>query len=315
MERAQPLKVLFIAGAGRSGSTIIEKIVGGIDGVVSLGEVSYLWKSGFQNNQMCGCGKHFHDCEFWQTVKRRGFPGDKELDPGRVVRMAASVERFRHLPFHILKPLFPYFRSMVREYAAQIAKVYYGAAATANARILIDSSKRVHGHILAEMADIDLCVVHLVRDGRATAYSWTRAKVFEKRGDEEVSFHRFHPMFSTLFWCFDNISAELLLWRCKNSIRVRYEDFARDPRATLRRIFALMNEPNLPIPVSEELKVNLTIQHSVSGNPVRFEQGEATIREDNEWKTGLSSAAKLVVTGLAWPLLWRYGYFSSKVLA
>jgi hypothetical protein len=38
----KPMKILHIAGPQRSGSTILEKILGSIDGIVALGEVRFV---------------------------------------------------------------------------------------------------------------------------------------------------------------------------------------------------------------------------------------------------------------------------------
>ncbi len=51
------------------------------------------------------------------------------------------------------------------------------------------------------------------------------------------------------------------------------------------------------------------IDHTVSGNPVRFEAGPIEIRPDLEWRTALPTGKRRLVTALTWPLLRRYGYF------
>ena len=47
--------------------------------------------------------------------------------------------------------------------------------------------------------------------------------------------------------------------------------------------------------------------HTLAGNPTRFGD-ELTIREDEEWRTRLSSRDRRVVSALTWPLRTRYGY-------
>ena len=49
----QTLKVLFIAGTSRSGSTLLGQLLGQIDGFIHIGELRQLWKKGFGQNSPC----------------------------------------------------------------------------------------------------------------------------------------------------------------------------------------------------------------------------------------------------------------------
>ena len=55
----QQLKVLYIAGEGRSGSTILGNILSQIDGFFSVGEMHHIWDRGFIENWRCSCGATF----------------------------------------------------------------------------------------------------------------------------------------------------------------------------------------------------------------------------------------------------------------
>lgn len=45
------VKVLYIAGWGRSGSTILDNVLGQVEGFFSGGELSYLWERGLSENR------------------------------------------------------------------------------------------------------------------------------------------------------------------------------------------------------------------------------------------------------------------------
>ena len=47
-----PVTVLFIAGMGRSGSTILSRLLGQAPGVCYVGELCYLWDQGLTNDRM-----------------------------------------------------------------------------------------------------------------------------------------------------------------------------------------------------------------------------------------------------------------------
>src|SRR5262249_2495572 len=58
-------RVILLGGLGRSGTTLVERIVGELPGVMALGEIVHLWRRDIRDNERCGCGERFHDCPFW----------------------------------------------------------------------------------------------------------------------------------------------------------------------------------------------------------------------------------------------------------
>ncbi len=142
--------------------------------------------------------------------------------------------------------------------------------------------------------------MHLVRDPRATAFSWQREKEGLRR----------HPVWSTcILWDEKNLVAEWLgrIGRCEY-LMVRYEDFATDPEAELRRIMAFVEAKDVLPEVGSPGVVHLRQDHAVYGNPNRFVSGPVPIRLDNEWKHRFPRADRRRATLLTWPLILRYGY-------
>ena len=92
------IKVLYVAGWGRSGSTVLTNILGEVDGFVSVGEVNFLWQHGLIENRLCGCGVPFRECEEWTKILDRAFGGADSVDPHRMVRLQNAGVRTRHVP-------------------------------------------------------------------------------------------------------------------------------------------------------------------------------------------------------------------------
>src|ERR1044071_6434693 len=89
------IRVLYIGGWGRSGSTLTERLLGEMPDVVGAGEVTHLWVRGLLENQSCACGQPFADCPFWTTVGKTAFDGWDKLDVDGVVALKHRVDRTR----------------------------------------------------------------------------------------------------------------------------------------------------------------------------------------------------------------------------
>ena len=62
------VKVIYIAGEGRSGSTLLERILGQHNKIFAAGELIHIWERSFMENQLCSCGKSFYECEVWKDI-------------------------------------------------------------------------------------------------------------------------------------------------------------------------------------------------------------------------------------------------------
>ena len=49
-------RVLYIGGLGRSGTTLLERILGELPGACALGEVVHLWDRDVRADERCACG-------------------------------------------------------------------------------------------------------------------------------------------------------------------------------------------------------------------------------------------------------------------
>jgi hypothetical protein len=58
------LRLLLIGGIGRSGSTLLDRMLGQLAGISSVGELVHVWRRGLAENNRRGCGARFGDCPF-----------------------------------------------------------------------------------------------------------------------------------------------------------------------------------------------------------------------------------------------------------
>jgi len=298
-------KCISIVSAQRSGSTLLDMLLGSIDGFFSGGELRYLWERGVIQRRRCGCSLEVSQCPVWSKVLAS--PGLSHLDPNEVVRWQDSVARSRHTR-RLLKA------ARARRRDPQLARLietmsslHEAIGHVAGARVVVDSSKRPADAALATLVPgVQTYVVHLVRDPRGVAYSRDRRKAeFDHDGRREMARQDFAS--SGANWLWTNGVASLLARYKVPVLRVRYEDLAADPEASLARILDFVDEPHAELPLRGHVAI-LRPNHTVSGNPDRFSTGETKIDADNEWKDAIGPADWCASTAVSLPLMRRYGY-------
>ena len=168
-------RVLFLGGLGRSGTTLLERLLDREPTVQALGEVVHLWQRSLKDNELCGCGVPFDACPFWSRVGQVAFGGWDQVDVDRVLDLRDRVDRSRRVPRVALGAGGSGWRSELREYVDYYARVYAAAREVSGAEIVLDSSKQASlPYCLRTSDEIDLAVAHCVRDSRAVAYSWAQ---------------------------------------------------------------------------------------------------------------------------------------------
>jgi hypothetical protein len=304
----EPIKVIYIAGAGRSGSTLIQSILGQQPGVCALGEVSELWTEGFGKNGLCGCNRAFLECDFWQSVTHHAYGQAPDVEAIR--RLARSVDSRGATPLHLIGGGTRAFRATTRSYSDVLLRLYRSALKCSGATVLVDSSKHSnHGLVLARDSRLSLHIVHLIRDPRAVVFSWMRLVRNLNVGEREVFLSRYSPRQSALAWNLRNITATLAGRRAETYTRVRYEDFAAQPKATIAKILAAANHRGAPVSFASEHEVTLEPTHIMWGNPKKFSYGRIPIELDDEWRHSMRWRDRATVAALTWPLAKAYGYY------
>lgn len=311
-------RLLFIGGIGRSGSTLIEKLLNEFDDACAIGETVHLWERGVRDDERCGCGEHFHACGFWSAVGKDAFGGWSEIDVDRAIHLRWSVDRSRRLRSMIGAHRRGFPSRSQQEYLDLIGSVITAAgrvaAAERGATALVDSSKHLSAAVLYALDPrLDVRVLHLVRDPRGVAYSWTKEIARpEVAGASAIeTMPRYDPVRTAGRWVSDNLGFTMLDRVGIPRLELRYEDFLAEPVEALARIaeFAGLGSSRLEDDVFDGVTGHLaTPMHSVAGNPLRFGATDITLRLDDDWQSELPATQRRIVTALTTPARWRFGY-------
>jgi SAM-dependent methyltransferase len=301
-----------VAGYARSGSTLLDRLLGQIEGFASFGELRHIWYRSFLENQLCGCGRPFHECPFWSEVVQRAFGGFDHVDAEEIGRNKARVDAPVNIPRILTGGWTPSFRRRMANYARSLETLYRTIQEVSGARYVVDSTKDPqHMFILRTIAGFDVRVIHLVRDSRAVAYSWRRVRLRPEIHWEARAMPRYPVVRTALAWNANNSIVEMSRRLGMPYARVRYEDLVLDPAGELDRVMTELDLPRASLAFLEPGQARLSPTHSCSGNPMRFDVGPVAITPDSEWSTGMRAAERSLVTELTRPLLMRYGYLGA----
>jgi hypothetical protein len=311
------VRVLYIGGLGRSGTTLLNRMLGELPNVCAIGEAVNLWQQGVVNNEKCGCGNRFHSCPFWQEVGAVAFDGWHRVDLTNVLRSPNS--RFRFLREASLAPesvtMSPAARRSIDANNVLYQRLYSAISEVSGCAVVVDASKHASlPSYLRHHEQVDLRLIHMVRDSRGVAHSFAKIRQRPESDDPDSVMDRFSAVRSAMLWNIYNTSFFALRQLGVPYQWLRYEDLVRTPERHLREIARAAD-----LDVADETfsflgdgHVQLTDTHCVAGNPMRFQYGRMRLRMDDEWMSALPGRDRLTVTGLTLPLLVRFGYLGVR---
>ena len=303
-ELAPRPRVLVVVGSGRSGSTLLEAALGDVPGVEALGEVVHLPERALRDDELCACGRPFSGCPFWVGVGKSAYDGWDRVDAGELIDLRHELVRTRHLPRLLTGSPTSGGRLRRDELVERLGALYRAAADESGARLLVDSSKMPAWAALVAHADVDLHLLHVVRDPRGVAYSLGKEVPRPEAGGADLM-HRTSPAESALWWSAFELAASALRVRLPGRVTtVRYEDFVVDPRGTVRTVVEATGLAVRDADLAHVTRdgVVLGTHHQVAGNPVRFTTGPVPIRPDQAWRRTLPArdrrTVELLTTGV-----------------
>lgn len=271
------MQVVYISGSGRSGSTLVERLLhaGGIG--CALGEFHCLWRLP-RNEQTCACGVPAAEDLFWSNVLEHSRLTASDMR--ELGRLEQAIVRTGYIARHKFSLANLRRQDEVKIFLDLQFRLFAAIAQRSGRDVLIDSSKAgPRAWILACHPGVRF--LHLWRDPADVIASW-RSRKFDRGLGSEMQ--RLSVTRAALDW----VKVEGLMRRLGRQtevINLNYRSICVDPRTQLD---CAMRDVGLPeiaeaawlashkmVPVSE--------YHSLNGNPDRFDRDpiSVSLRETN----------------------------------
>ena len=300
------MKIIYIGGSGRSGSTLLEMILGNLPKYCSVGEIRHFWEYILDKEILCGCGSILEECPFWRSVLQE--LNYSEIQINQLKKISRKINRTSNSFFLGHRKILS--SPQVSTLIAATEDLYKAIQTVNQCDVIVDSSK-VPSHLffLQQIPGVEIKILHLVRDSRAVAYSWNKRRKKQKSAARNIKFMDQRSFINSILrWNIENY----YIWKFGlNSgiyARVRYEDFAVEPALILNKTFGLLDIKNQLLSKKFLQEVNFKPTHSVGGNPIRFSQKSHKILLDKEWQRQMPGLSKFFWGILSLPQLKRFGY-------
>jgi hypothetical protein len=306
-----PIRVVYLMGAGRSGSTVLDTILNNHEDVIGVGELVHLFIEGSAQKENCSCGEARDACEIWKSVRNRWseLTGRASItEHERLMTKFTRVQRFAIPEWHRLRAGNP--DPDFAECLNQTHATYQAIAEATGKRVIIESSKNpLRAKLLCLTPGLDVSLVHLVRDARGVA--WSRMKPFAKSKEggvpQDIKPRPIH--ISAGYWLFMNFLSEQVrkAFPDRPSTCIHYEDFVSTPERTLKEIGEVAGLNYSSIADRLLSGAPMAPGHLYAGNRVRT-AGPIKLRSDMAWADQLTSSQKRLTWLLAGHKLRQYGY-------
>lgn len=258
-------RLLLIMGMGRSGSTLLEVVLGNNPGMVNLGELTHVFQEGFVDNVVCPCGKPARDCAVWGRIMREC--GWSPEDIGEIVEVTGRVERharFALVACGLLRA------GVLRRYRDAHRRLLASVRRVTGAGVVVDSSLYPGRAVaLSRLWPGRVAVICLLRSPAGLMTSWSK-----QPRHPLVPRSSLHALFYHAYVLACMRAASRLV--PGGALPVRLEDLLSDPGATLVRIERWCGCDLGPVRRSIREGRPLEVGHVLVGNRMR-KAGEVRI--------------------------------------
>ena len=304
--------IIYICSQARSGSTLLDQLLGGHSDICTVGEVIHLNAYALNDRTyydpvhelLCSCGHDVNHCAFWSGVERTMGTQMSSLQMNpytmrnfkplryQVFRDNYFARQIEDRPQLINNPFMRWISGGAR-IGADGTKLFRAIGEVSQRRFIVDSSKSVFRFLsLYKRIPRQLKLVLLVRDYRGVTFSGMQ------RGRSLTQ--------SVTSWTKKLRQMEAMSSLVPDAmvLRVKYEDLCQDPDRTMRRLCEFVGvEYDAAI-----LDRKLDGLHHIGGSPSKFSEDHRAIRLDTRYQTAFSDDELGAMRKIVGPEAEKWGY-------
>ena len=267
----EKIKLVYITGYGKSGGTLIGRLLGDTKNAFFVGELRYFWRYGILKNYDCTCGQKFDSCSFWKKVTDeylQSFPSINIKEIGKELGEFEKLKNYFRLKKFIKNKKDKDFQKKLSKYLDHNEKLYEAISKLSGKKILVDYSN-IPGRLLAlSLSDkFEIYPIHLVRDPRGVLNSYIQADMRYYGKNKHSNLRQ------VLVWNINTIFSRIIIKNLSSGKMpfILYKNFVKSPRSVLNNLEKLFDDKFNYEEKNGKASVYLEPGHVFSGNRSRFE--------------------------------------------
>ena len=316
MGDSSKINLIYIASIGRSGSTLLESMLGAHTQIATCGEL-HIWPHEIELGGVrpCSCGSLVMDCTFWSEMYRRVNPQQQpqpQIHFFRERHNAGKTLRLKQLKFFKADQNSLEQDQAVKTYGENNEKIFREFINLTYEQEgykptwVVDASKDPYRLLwLVRSQLFNIKVLHIVKRPSAFVYSVTKNWI----SDSSLAALR-HMYYDTarqsVKWSIENYLTSKIAENyldINDYLLVNYEIFASDPLNTFRLI---CDKIGCPFEQNAVDNFRQGSKHTIAGNPMRYEKKGIVL--DEKWKRQLPKLNRFLVESITRFNRSDYGY-------
>lgn len=257
IEKDTSIQVIYIAGNGHSGSTLLDMILGSNEGCFSAGELTFITRETIMK-EYCSCKKMISKCEVWSEVFKI-WGAKREISYNEYRQLCRQFQRNKSTLRTLKNRFYP--SEDFEQYCKATKQLYQAIEKVTGCSVIVDSSKSPQ-RIAGLSKIVGLCVIHICRDftGVLNSGKSSASKDIKAGIEEDLPARRTWKVVTD--WIFTNMATEAFCLGI-DSQKVFYKNFVRDPE-TLRKVHPALKKLNQ--------EQTFSADHMLAGNVIRLQK-------------------------------------------
>lgn len=273
------INLIYLLGAGRSGTTLLATLLNSCSSVVTVGEMHQFYEH-LLENKPCSCGKKLGSCFVWSSIVKAIDQSGLSLE--NALQTTEEVEKHYNIPKEIL------INKQNEAYQKLQEKAFEALGKENPDKYLVDSSKYIARYLqLKKNKKYNIKGVYLVRDVRGVVNSFGKQVQTPKK-----------PLAALIYYNLINFWGELITRFDKNIVKIRYEDLIEYPEQTLKTILTHVFGTEKDVKLPKEY----TVPHIVGGNRMKKKKS-IMVKPDYSWKRKIKRWKQKMYYIFSWPFM------------
>jgi len=276
------INIIYLLGAGRSGTTLLATLLNNHDDIETLGEMHQFIEH-LDEDKNCSCGQKLRSCSRWNL-------------PPKITSSDIKIERLycRQKESHKNIPSLIFNKKEHKRYNSIQESIISLVSENRESKWYLDSSKYISRYLLLKKnSKLNVKGIYMVRDPRGVINS------FKKRVQTSKN-----PLSAIVYYNLINFFGEIVSRNNKDILKIKYEDFVETPERVLDEIYK-------HIFVSYKGSANLpeysAMPHIVGGNRIKSKK-KIQLTKDTDWQINIPRVRQILYYYLCFPITYINKY-------